>query len=280
MFQFIGQKTLMLLISTALIGVQWIFGPSTPKMMEFQAMDSMKIIAHRGASGQAPENTLSSFKKAVTMKADYIEVDIQCTLDQRLVVIHDTAVDRTTNGYGQVKDMSFQDLKSLDAGSYFHPSFAGESIPSLEEVFDEFADEIGILLDLKDPALCPGIEILLANFLVDYGLDQPANDQIIVQSFDTAVLKAFHSILPSVPIGVLLKRSNGMITDQQLSNLADYADFVNPHHALVSREFVEQAHHYEMKVIPWTIRNKQQYIAMAAAKVDGIITDYPDLDFN
>src|SRR5437762_13057428 len=94
----------------------------------------MLVIAHRGASGNAPENTMAAFKKAVALGANFIETDLQLSRDARFVAIHDATVNRTTNGQGTVHDMTLTELRRLDAGSWFGSEFAGERIPTLEEI--------------------------------------------------------------------------------------------------------------------------------------------------
>src|SRR3954452_5816424 len=107
------------------------------------------IIAHRGASGYAPENTIAAFDKALEIKTDYIEIDVQRSKDGKLVIIHDHKVDRTTNGTGYVRDLTYEQLKRLDAGSWNGPQFSGEKIPSFEEILDRYHGKIGILIELK-----------------------------------------------------------------------------------------------------------------------------------
>src|SRR6056297_1649122 len=99
-------------------------------------MHSIYILGHRGASGMAPENTESAFKKALQSGADGVELDVHLTKDKELVVIHDERVDRTTDGTGYVKDLTLKEIKKLDAGSYFSPQFAGERILTLEEALE------------------------------------------------------------------------------------------------------------------------------------------------
>ena len=94
----------------------------------------MLIIAHRGASGYAPENTLASMELAIKLGCDAIELDIHLTKDQQIVVCHDFTVDRTTNGRGEIENLTLEDIKKLDAGSWFSDEFKGEKIPTLEEV--------------------------------------------------------------------------------------------------------------------------------------------------
>ena len=96
----------------------------------------MLVIAHRGASGHAPENTLAAFKRAVGLGATFIETDLQLTRDSRFVAMHDGTVNRTTNGQGKVHDMTMAELRRLDAGSWFGSEFAGERIPTLDEILE------------------------------------------------------------------------------------------------------------------------------------------------
>lgn len=118
----------------------------------------MYIIAHRGASGYAPENTIAAFDLAVKMNADMIELDVQLTKDRQIVVIHDDRVDRTTNGSGFVKDFTLEELQKLDAGSWYGPAFQGERIPTLEAVLKRYHKKIGLLIELKGHPSQVGIE--------------------------------------------------------------------------------------------------------------------------
>lgn len=106
-------------------------------------------VAHRGATGYAPENTIAAFDLAVEMKADYIEIDVQRSKDGELVLIHDTTVDRTTDGTGKVGDLTFEQLRSLDAGSWFGEQFEGEKIPTFDEILDRYHGKVGILVEMK-----------------------------------------------------------------------------------------------------------------------------------
>ena len=112
----------------------------------------MKIFAHRGASGYAPENTLSAIKKAIEMKADGIEIDIQLTKDGKIVVIHDWKVDRTTTGRGFVYELDFDYIRSLDAGQWYTKDFIGEVVPTLEEVLDILPKDMILNIEIKDTA--------------------------------------------------------------------------------------------------------------------------------
>lgn len=161
-------------------------------------------IAHRGASGQAPENTMAAFEKAYEYKADYFEVDVQMTKDGELILMHDTTVDRTTNGTGRVKDFTFEEIQALDAGSWFHESFADEKVPTLGEVLDRYtSSKMGILIELKNPELYPGIEQKIAEELIQRNITTK-DSNIIVQSFHWNSVKKIHQLLPDIATGVLI----------------------------------------------------------------------------
>nr|WP_301172364.1 glycerophosphodiester phosphodiesterase [Brevibacillus nitrificans] len=237
--------------------------------------DRVDTIAHRGASGYAPENTMAAFRKAVKMKADYIEIDVQVTKDGHLVVIHDNTVDRTTDGTGKVGSFTLDEIRNLDAGSFFGPEFVGEPIPTFEEVLDEFRGKTGILIELKSPELYPGVEKQVADALSDRNLDKPKNEKIIVQSFNFDSMKTFHELLPKVPVGVLTSNKDDL-TDEKLEEFASYADYVNPTQKLVTEELVNRIHDLGMQISVWTVRKPEEVQPLLDAGVDDIITDYPD----
>ncbi|MCM3124657.1 glycerophosphodiester phosphodiesterase family protein [Mesobacillus sp. AQ2] len=243
--------------------------PTTGELRQFDT------VAHRGAAGYAPENTIAAFDKGLEMKADYIELDVQRSKDGELVVIHDTTVDRTTDGSGKVGQLTLEELRSLDAGSFKGEQFAGEKIPTFEEVLDRYHGKIGILIELKSPELYPEIEEAVAQELKERNLDKPQNDKIIVQSFNFESMKKMDALLPKVPIGVLTS-SKLHATDAALEEFATYADFFNPSYGLVSKELVEKVHSLGMEIQSWTVRSPEAAQFLIDMKVDGIITDYPD----
>lgn len=142
----------------------------------------MVNIAHRGASGHAPENTMAAFEKAFEMKADYIEIDVQMTKDGELIAIHDTTVNRTTNGTGSVGDYTLEEIQQLDAGSWFGQEFVGERIPTFEEIIDTYRGKIGLLIELKSPELYPGVEEKVAEALMERNMHKPNNEKKLLSS--------------------------------------------------------------------------------------------------
>ncbi|MCM3744132.1 glycerophosphodiester phosphodiesterase [Sporosarcina luteola] len=232
-------------------------------------------VAHRGATGYAPENTIAAFDLAVEMKADYIEIDVQRSNDGELVVIHDTTVDRTTDGTGQVGELTFEQLRSLDAGSWYGEKFAGEHIPTFEEILDRYRGKIGILVELKAPELYPGIEEQVADALLERNLDKPQNEKIIIQSFNFTSMKMMDQLLPRVPIGVLTSNRADTTLDA-LQEFSTYADWFNPSYGIVTEELVNDGHYLGMKIGSWTVRSQEAADFLFEMGVDAIITDCPD----
>lgn len=234
------------------------------------------IVAHRGASGYAPENTMAAFEKAFQMKADYLELDIQMTKDGKLVVIHDPTVDRTTNGTGEVHQYTYEELCNLDAGGWFHKKFSGQSIPTLEVVIATYNRKMGLLIEIKNPMMYPTLIFKLEKVLKKYQVDRPLNNEIIIQSFDFEWLEAFHKRLPHIPLGLLVKYRVHGISNVQLRDWSSIVKYINPNKALVTKKLVKRIHSYHMKVMPYTVRDKKSIKNLIDANVDGIITDFPN----
>lgn len=235
-------------------------------------------IAHRGASGQAPENTMAAFEKSLEYQADYFEVDVQMTKDGELILMHDTTVDRTTNGTGRVKDFTFEEIRALDAGSWFHESFAGEKVPTLGEVLDRYTgSNIGILVELKNPELYPGIEQKIAEELIQRNITTK-DSNIVVQSFHWNAVKKIHQLLPDIATGVLIGYGQtvaGKITNEQLASFQTYASYVNPNKGLLNNDTVHRIHQHRLKTWPYTVNDRKTITQLLHFGVDGIITDYP-----
>src|SRR5690606_20002442 len=159
-------------------------------------MTTPLIIAHRGASDQAPETTMAAFRRALDIGADGIELDVHMSADGRLVVIHDETVDRTSNGKGLVKDKTLAELKELDFGSWFSEGFRGEKIPELEDVLELLSDRDVLLnIEIKNgPVFYPGIETAVADALQKYGM----TDRTIISSFNHYTLVEIRRYDPGI----------------------------------------------------------------------------------
>ncbi|PZD93948.1 glycerophosphodiester phosphodiesterase [Paenibacillus sambharensis] len=237
--------------------------------------DKPLVVAHRGASLHAPENTMAAFHKAVEMGAHVIELDVRLTKDGIPVVIHDAKVNRTTSGKGKVAGLTFKQLRELDAGLYFHPSFAGERIPSLAEVLDTFSPVTRLLIELKDPKQYPGIEKAVAGMLKERSLDNSASSGIVVQSFDRSSLQKLKELLPQLSIGILVTGA-GKLRTRELKKIAQYADYINPSRKGLSTWTIRLIQANGMKVYVWDIRSERQAAAMIKAGADGIMTKNPE----
>lgn len=157
------------------------------------------VISHRGAPLLAPENTLPSFREAVRHGAKWLELDVKLTADQRAVIFHDKTLERTTDGTGMVAAVSFDYVRSLDAGSHFHPRFAGTRIPTLEELIETVLElDVGLQLELKPT---PGDDIETAEIALAILKDMwPANrDRLFISSFSIRSIAAARRVLPQVP---------------------------------------------------------------------------------
>ena len=229
----------------------------------------MLIIAHRGASGHAPENTLAAFKKAVALGATFIETDLQLSRDARFVAIHDDTVNRTTNGQGAVHDMTLSDLRRLDAGSWFGSEFSGERIPTLEEIL-EFSkkNDVVFYLEIK-PGGSWGGEHALIGALRETG-EIP---RVVVISFDHSVVLNLRKIEPTLMTGLLY--------DGKLDNPLDKAVEIGARQVavrgdLVTPAMIAEAHKKDLQVVCWTVNHPAHMRLLAAAGVGGIMSDYPD----
>ncbi len=160
------------------------------------------VVGHRGSSGTAPENTLAAFRQAIDAGADMVELDIRMTRDFHFVVIHDRTVDRTTNGHGPVWEKSLQELKLLDAGSWFSARFRGEQIPTLREVMDILPPRVGLNIEVKtdgDPRPGRALEESLVLILREQRMEGPC----LVSSFDHRHLRRLHRLDPDLRLGAL-----------------------------------------------------------------------------
>lgn len=227
------------------------------------------IIAHRGASGHAPENTFAAFERAVQLGAGFIETDLQLTRDARFVAIHDATLERTTNGRGAVRDHTLAQLRELDAGKWFDRQFMDQRIPTLEEIL-EFASQRDVVfyLEIKYGAAW-GMHHALVGAL---GKAEYAARTIVI-SFDPAMLASVRRLEPAIMIGLLLEDAKG---DPVKTAVEVGARQLCPRADLITPELVDQAHRADLHVVTWTINDADKMRAAMDAGVDGIMTDLPD----
>jgi glycerophosphoryl diester phosphodiesterase len=227
------------------------------------------VIAHRGASGHAPENTMAAFQRAVELGAGFIETDLHLTRDARFVAIHDAALERTTNGRGNVHDFTLHELHRLDAGHWYDRKFMGERIPTLEQIL-EFSrkHDVVFYLEVKYDAAW-GMHHALVGAL------QKSQDaaRTIVISFDPSTLESIRKLDGSLMTGLLVEQA---VFDPVQMAVEVGARQLCPRFAMVTRELVESAHRADLHVATWTVNEADDMRAMIAAGADGIMTDFPD----
>jgi len=222
-------------------------------------------IAHRGASGHYPENTLASFAAALELGVAMCELDVHLTRDGVAVVLHDSTIDRSTNAKGAVAAMPLDELRRADAGVRFGRQFAGERIPTLEEVFRLTAGRCGLNIELKgagtEAAVC---ELIAANGAIATTL---------VSSFDWAMLGRVREIDERVRLGLLAKNHPQRLLE---TAAAMGAETINPRLDIVSAGLCSAAHARGLRLYAWTCDDPRQMCKLIADGADGIMTNYPE----
>jgi glycerophosphoryl diester phosphodiesterase len=233
-----------------------------------------KIIGHRGACGYAPENTLESIKTAADLGATWVELDVKLTKDEVAIIFHDDELDRTTNGSGLVMDTLYEDIKQLEAGSWFGDSFAGIKIPTLEETLELLIDlDLGLNLEIKP---CPGREVATAEAALDIlsrYWDNP--DTLLISSFQHVSLETAKEMAPEWNRGFLMD-------DEWLPNWRELAEYleaatININGNVVTREQVEEIIDFGKPILAYTINDPHRFRTLQSWGVDGVFTDVPDV---
>ncbi|MFJ5963937.1 glycerophosphodiester phosphodiesterase [Bacillus sp. NPDC093026] len=231
----------------------------------------MYIIAHRGSSSDAPENTIAAFDLAVQQGADYLELDVQFTMDQQVVVIHDDTVDRTTDGSGPVMGYTLDELKKLDAGSWFHQRYANERVPTLQEILERYSQRVGILIELKHPKRQIGIEKAVSNIINRFSYSR----HIMVQSFNDTALQRIKAYYPALQTAFIIKPSVGKLMKRKLAVYSTFADCLNMKKTMMNRFWIDRIHSSGMGVFIWTIKDQKTANRIKKYPIEGVVTDHP-----
>ncbi len=240
----------------------------------FDQLPKPAVIAHRGASAHAPENTFAAFELAISLNADAIELDVKLTSDGRVVVFHDLSLQRTTNGAGKVHRKTLSELKTFDAGTAFDRSYQGQQIPTLDETLETFGKRTYFNIELKN--LVQPFDDLpqkVVRIIKDHGLES----RILISSFNPIALLKTNRILPSLPIGLLIKYpQRTVLGSKPLTTIIPHQSVHIPAKAL-SKDIVRTIHKTDRKVFAYTINVPKTIQEMLAWDVDGIFTDDPRL---
>ena len=239
-------------------------------------------VSHRGASGYAPEHTITSYQMGEKMHGDYIEIDLQMTKDGQLIAMHDETVDRTTDGTGLVKNYTVDQIKQLDAGSWFNekypqsanPEYVGLQVPTLEEIFQKFGKNASYYIETKSPEIYPGMEKELLRLVDRYDINKKT---LLVQSFSAGSLKIMNELDPSVKLVQLLSYTkNAVITDAEIAAIKEYAMGVGPNHTYLNEEYVQKVVNSGLEIHPYTVNEKERMKQLIDWGVTGIFTNFPD----
>ncbi len=248
----------VLLVLIFPLGLLWLF---LHLLLRPKPAQQLFIIGHRGAAALAPENTLASVKEALRHRASHVEVDLQRTADEVLILMHDYSVKRTTDGHGRVKDLAWDQLKALH-------SF-GEPVATLDQVLDFLVDKpVTLVVDVKAPGRFPGIERQLAAALDRHGM----TDRTWVIAFDHYWLERLHQLAPAIRLGKTYIWMGPL-------GLAPPGRLVDVYWASVLADptLVRRARAKGYRVVVWTVNNPWLMRLLFWLGVEGITTDRPDL---
>ena len=228
-------------------------------------------IAHRGASGIAPENTFSAFKSAIENGVDAIELDLQGTADNQIVVIHDSTLDRTTDMNGLIKQTTLKKIKQADAGSWFDQKFAGETIPTLSEVLSFAVDKTISVLEIKDPRITKGV--------VENVCKLDMLNRVIIISFDFSTIEVVRSLEPRISTGMLIGGHDVSPCPIQLCQTlcSIGSNLLNVSHQLITPEFAYEVRRRGVTLWCWTVDDIDRMRELFSYGVQGITSNHPEI---
>lgn len=257
------------------------------------------IIAHRGARARAPENTLPAFLLALEMGAAGIELDVQCSKDGALIVMHDFTVDRTTDGSGPVAELTLKELQQLDAGSYFGYRYLWTRIPTLEKVLDRVGDRCMVNIEIKSKVVTGGAEV---DAVAEIVRRRNLYDQVIVSSFNPMSLIKMRLLDSKIRLGLLyaeplttemekawygsvvwpssimqLYGGSASSLEHSMQQSITTPEALHPRYDLVDEVYMEKARQHGKLVNVWTVNDVDEARRLSALGVDAIITDVPDV---
>ncbi|AVI64078.1 glycerophosphodiester phosphodiesterase [Halomonas sp. GFAJ-1] len=278
---------------------------ATPLEQQLKDLESFQVIAHRGASGHAPESTMAAYELAHEWGVDYLELDVQITADGELVVFHDDAIGRTSTGEGAINDHTLEELQALDTGTWFNDAnpenadaaFEGAQIVTLDELFERFGHDERYYIETKSPQLNPGLEEALVESLEAH--DMIETGRVLVQSFEQDSLLKIRELNENVPLIQLvwyhtneeddsqLQEWTGVtpgpaeITDEDFQAIAEYAVGIGTNvtydgNDVIDADFIRQAQANGLPVHIYTINETDEMQRLLDWGVNGLFTDYPD----
>lgn len=235
------------------------------------------IVAHRGCSGRAPENTLAAFRMALELGADMIECDVRLTRDAKVVTFHDRTLNRTTNGKGPVENYTLDELTKLDAGSWFHRQFSGERIPTLSEVLGLLDSRAALNIELKADPGKRGSHTLLMEQVLQEIRNHRAENRVFLGSFNHRLMKEIKERNPQLTTAIIYKAVRDFASrPSHLVSRARANAFVCGRWWL-SRKLIKDLKGHQIPLFVYTVDRERDVERMIRLNVDGVITNFPDL---
>ena len=252
------------------------------------------IVAHRGASRIAPENTLAAFSRAIDDGADAIELDVRLIADGNVVVFHDSRLERTSDGAGKIERRSLDELKGLSAGSWYHPVFSGEQIPTLDDVFELIRHRVGVNIELKSDRL--PLRGLRPRRLPLRGLGRPGGAMprgeivhqvlriirrhrmehlVLLSSFHHRLIRLAHSLRSGIATGFLFHTITAFGRAPLLRTRRGSGDYLIVNGSSCSRRLVARAHAADIRIGEYTINSSRRLRRAVRFGVDAVYTDDP-----
>ena len=230
-------------------------------------------IAHRGASGEAPENTLAAFDRAIEIGVDLVEIDVHGTADGAVVVIHDTTLTRTTDCRGAVRDLSLAEIRRADAGAWYKSEFRGERVPTLEEVLELVRNRALLLVEIKADYLAERVLQIVE------GMN--ASSHVVIQSFSPEIVnrvKLLNSAVPTALVVGKLPTAPSRVRARTIVGevLEAGANVLSMWHAALTPQFFEEMRHRGVSVWAWTVDEQVIMRDLIQMGVNGVITNHPD----
>ena len=232
------------------------------------------IFAHRGASKAAPENTLPAFEAAIRLGADGVELDVQYSSDGALVIFHNDTLEKTSDGAGRVTAHTLAELRALDAGSWFGPSFAGTRIPTLDEALDLIKGKLLVNVELKVlGTLRSGMGADAVKAIRAHGMA----DQVVISSFNPFALRQAKGAGPEIECALLLAHDLPSWMRWGFTRRYSRADGLHPDSDMVDETYSARARKLDLPVRVWTVDDEAEVRRLIALGVDAIITNVPDV---
>ncbi|MEE9432590.1 MAG: glycerophosphodiester phosphodiesterase family protein [Melioribacteraceae bacterium] len=229
--------------------------------------NKVKVVAHRGASAYAPENTLASMQKAIEMKAYMSELDVQETADGEIILLHDRTLKKTAGIDKNIWEMNYADLKGIDVGSWFSEDYANEPIPTLKEVIDLVKGKMKLNIELK----ANKHEKKLAERSLKIVEDNNFLDQVIFTSFKFDEIRRIRELNENVKVGYIFGK-----LPEDVDVFSEDVDLLSVHYKTVDEDFVKKAKTNGKEIAVWTVNESEEMQRMIKLGVDEIITNYPD----